>query len=61
MKATENRFNPLELMKSSGRYVYRSTPEDYVRCIVVDKRTGEIHEKYIPAGTVIPFALKRER
>ena len=54
MKATENRFNPLELMKSSGRYVCRSTPEDYVRCIVVDKRTGEIHEKYIPAGTGIP-------
>ena len=58
MKTAENRFNPLELMKSSGRYVCRSVPEDRVRCIVVDKRTGEVHEKYIPTGTGIPFPCK---
>lgn len=58
MKATENRFNPLELMRSSGRYISRSVPEDHVRCIVVDKRTDEVHEKYIPANTGIPFPCK---
>ena len=58
MKTTQNRFNPLELMKASGRYISKSVPDDRIRCIVVDKRTGEVHEKFIPANTGIPFPCK---